>query len=270
MARTLLESKINLIEPTTIKEGVGYMDINYDEVNKKATAELKKLIKNIRGIEFNDEKKDGFSFETSKGKFWFQCETDDVYEESLTEEDKKLCEEKYEDEEFQALETVFDEAGFNPERFPDAGVLTKNLGWILDVEGETIYLSCDGTWLDESKALKEDELPPAKPEPEITVPTTPEPDKDIKINAVVSMLNHLVVSGFGLVDEINSVIATASLEEVVNPEVINELNSLANDQAVFIGKVQGLIGKVNPVLQANLEVGQDLAKEEGNKEEVLD
>ena len=267
MARTLLESKINLIEPETIKEEVDLMKVDFDELNKGATAELKKLLKNIRGIEFTDEKPDGFSFETSKGKFWFQCETDDIYEESLTEEDKKLCEEKYEDEEFQALETVFDEAGFNPERFSDAGVLTKNLGWILDVNGETIYLSCDGTWLDESKTLKEDDLPPAKPDPEIVVPTTPEPDKDIKVNAIVSMLNHLAVSGFGLVDEINSVIATASLEEVINPEVIEELNHLATDQAVFIGKVQGLIGKVNPVLQANLEIGQDLAKEDGNKEE---
>ena len=268
MARTLLESKINLIEPETINEEVDLMKVDFDELNKGATAELKKLLKNIRGVEFTDEKPDGFSFETSKGKFWFQCETDDVYEESLTEEDKKLCEEKYEDEEFQALETVFDEAGFNPERFSDAGVLTKNLGWILDVNGETIYLSCDGTWLDESKTLKEDDLPPANPEPEITVSTTPEPSEEVKTNAFVSMINHLVVGSFNMIDEINSVIATASLDDSVKPEVIEALNDLANEEAVVVGKLQGILSEVNPLLQANLEVGIDLGKESAKEKEA--
>ena len=50
MARTLLESKINLIEPETIKEEVDLMKVDFDELNKGATAELKKLLKNMEII----------------------------------------------------------------------------------------------------------------------------------------------------------------------------------------------------------------------------
>ena len=82
------------------------------------------------------------------------------------------------------------------------------------------------------------------------------------------MINHLVVGSFNMIDEINSVIATASLDESVKPEVIGALNDLANEEAVVVGKLQGILGEVNPLLQANLEVGIDLGKESAKEKEA--
>ncbi len=81
-------------------------------------------------------------------------------------ESKKLQEgDTYDSGIFQEIEEAFEDAGLNPRRFIDEGVLTKNIGWTLysDKYGSQ-QISCDGSWydpedeedeLDESKKLKE-------------------------------------------------------------------------------------------------------------------
>lgn len=51
----------------------------YDELNEEATKELKSILGKHKEIEFSEEKRDGFYLKTSKGRFWFQCETDEEY-----------------------------------------------------------------------------------------------------------------------------------------------------------------------------------------------
>ena len=77
-------------------------------------------------------------------------------ESELQECDKSLKEDSYEDTFFSDIENALQNGGFDVTRFNDAGVLTKNLGWVISNEEGEVQLSCDGTWLDESaKSLKE-------------------------------------------------------------------------------------------------------------------
>lgn len=68
---------------------------------------------------------------------------------------KKLTEDSYEEPIFQSVEEALREYGFDVTRFNDAGVLTKNLGWIIENEAGELEITCDGTYLDESKKLTE-------------------------------------------------------------------------------------------------------------------
>lgn len=62
----------------------GYKNISeyydFDSSNKEATKKLKQLIKDIPGIEFYNEKPDGFYFTTDNGRFWYQSETIEINE----------------------------------------------------------------------------------------------------------------------------------------------------------------------------------------------
>lgn len=62
------------------------------------------------------------------------------------EEGKKLEEDKYSDELFTRIEEALIDAGFEVERFTDAGVMTYNLGWVLDGKYQ---LEVNGSYLDE-------------------------------------------------------------------------------------------------------------------------
>lgn len=74
------------------------------------------------------------------------------------DEGKKLTEERYEDGIYAEIEDALTDAGFEVRRYTDAGVLTRNLGWIVSGENGEAELSCDGTWLEESKKLQEGAL----------------------------------------------------------------------------------------------------------------
>jgi len=80
---------------------------------------------------------------------------------------KSMKEDNYESGIFFEIETALYEAGLQPSRFSDDGMLTNNLGWTVTSPetGETQQLECCGSWLDES--LKEMEFPP-KEEKEVT------------------------------------------------------------------------------------------------------
>lgn len=64
------------------------------------------------------------------------------------EEGKKLEEDKYEDELFTRIENALVDADFEVERFTDAGVMTYNLGWVLDGKHQ---LEVNGSYLEEGK-----------------------------------------------------------------------------------------------------------------------
>ena len=68
---------------------------------------------------------------------------------------KAMKEDSYDSGIFQEIEEALYEAGLQPSRFVDDGVLTKNIGWTVTSSetGESQQLTCDGSWLDES--LKE-------------------------------------------------------------------------------------------------------------------
>ena len=66
------------------------------------------------------------------------------------QESKKLNEERYNDDAYYEIEEALSRAGLDPQRYNDYGVLTKNLGWVVHSNGKTVYLTCDGTWLEES------------------------------------------------------------------------------------------------------------------------
>lgn len=78
---------------------------------------------------------------------------------------KTMKEDSYDETFFSDIEDALRNAGFDVTRFTDAGILTKNLGWVVENSEGEVQLSCDGTWLDES--LKEMEFPP-KEEKEVT------------------------------------------------------------------------------------------------------
>ena len=66
---------------------------------------------------------------------------------------KAMKEDSYDETFFSDIEDALRNAGFDVTRFTDAGILTKNLGWVVENSEGEVQLSCDGTWLDEG--LKE-------------------------------------------------------------------------------------------------------------------
>lgn len=75
------------------------------------------------------------------------------------EEDKTIkTEDTYEGGIFYEIEEALRDAGLNPVRFTDNGVMTNNLGWTVTGEdGTEQQITCDGSYLTESKDLKTEE-----------------------------------------------------------------------------------------------------------------
>ena len=69
------------------------------------------------------------------------------------EESKNLNEDSYEDGIFYEIEEALRDAGLNPVRFTEDGVMTNNLGWTVTGEdGTQQQITCDGSYLTESKS----------------------------------------------------------------------------------------------------------------------
>lgn len=67
-------------------------------------------------------------------------------------------EDTYEEGIFYEIEAALTEAGLNPVRFSESGVMTNNLGWTVTGEdGTEQQITCDGSYLTESKDLKTEE-----------------------------------------------------------------------------------------------------------------
>lgn len=75
------------------------------------------------------------------------------------EEDKTIkTEDTYEEGIFYEIEEALRDAGLNPVRFTDNGVMTNNLGWtVTGADGTEQQITCDGSYLTESKDLKTEE-----------------------------------------------------------------------------------------------------------------
>lgn len=67
-------------------------------------------------------------------------------------------EDTYEEGIFYEIEEALKDAGLNPVRFTEDGVMTNNLGWTVTGEdGTQQQITCDGSYLTESKGLKTEE-----------------------------------------------------------------------------------------------------------------
>ena len=75
------------------------------------------------------------------------------------EEGKTIkTEDTYEEGIFYEIEAALAEAGLNPVRFTEDGVMTNNLGWtVRGKDGTKQQITCDGSYLSESKDLKTEE-----------------------------------------------------------------------------------------------------------------
>lgn len=78
---------------------------------------------------------------------------------NLEESSNNLKEDSYEDSIFSDIESALNQYGFDVTRYTDAGMMTKNIGWIVSNSEGEVNLTCDGTYLDESiiSKLKENE-----------------------------------------------------------------------------------------------------------------
>lgn len=74
--------------------------------------------------------------------------------ESNLEESSKLNESNYEEPFFAEIEEALINAGFDVQRYTDAGMMTNNLGWVISNSEGEVQLTCAGTYLSEG-TLKE-------------------------------------------------------------------------------------------------------------------
>lgn len=77
---------------------------------------------------------------------------------NLEENTNNLKEDSYEDNIFTDIETALNQYGLDVTRYTEAGMMTKNIGWIVSNSEGEVNLTCDGTYLDESKNLSESNL----------------------------------------------------------------------------------------------------------------
>lgn len=61
-----------------------------------------------------------------------------------------LKEDSYEDSIFTDIEAALNQYGFDVTRYTDAGMMTKNIGWVVSNSEGEVNLTCVGTYLDES------------------------------------------------------------------------------------------------------------------------
>ena len=76
---------------------------------------------------------------------------------TLGECDESLKEDSYNSGIFYEIEQAFEEAGLNPIRFIDDGILTRNIGWTVSSNGVSQQISCDGSWYDEDEDEDDEE-----------------------------------------------------------------------------------------------------------------
>lgn len=82
-------------------------------------------------------------------------EPDIIKEDAKLEEKRKLQEDTYDSGIFQDIEQALEDAGLNPTRYIDDGVLTKNIGWTVYNGSESQQIDCPGSWYDEDEELDE-------------------------------------------------------------------------------------------------------------------
>ena len=94
----------------------------------------------------------------------------------------------------------------------------------------------------------EDELPPAVPEEPIVVSTEPEegePSEEIVKNALSSLVMDEISNVYDDIGRVNSIIATFA-DEGARAETIDSLNEIVDDLTLVVGKLHGVLAKIDP------------------------
>ena len=224
--------------------------VDLDELNIEAVKSLKDKLSGIEGISFPEEESTGFNYKMENGdEFWFECEVADAkFDESLESRKYKLNEGKYTELNLTLIENAL--VDLKPVRFNEAGILTEKLGWVIQINEKPVCLVCS------SKPLKED-LPDAVPAEPIVVETEPEAAKpDMKL-AEMSIVTNLLNQQYSVLDSINSAIQTLKVENSES-KLIPELDDIANDAAVVIGRLQAAIGTADEQIADVIDQAKDL------------
>lgn len=115
-----------------------------------------------------------------------------------TENKTIKTEDTYETGIFYEIEAALMEAGLNPVRFSESGVMTNNLGWTVTGEdGTEQQLTCDGSYLTESKDLKTEKVVEEDDNKKVSQDQLPTSGEDIEVlvteNSVGYLLRGLII-----------------------------------------------------------------------------
>ena len=96
------------------------------------------------------------SFSDNQKPEWISIEDIDNYEKQMKSYNKNsatnLNEDSYESGVFYEIEEALREAGLNPTRFNEDGIMTNNIGWTVTGEdGTEQQITCDGSYLDDEE-----------------------------------------------------------------------------------------------------------------------
>ena len=96
------------------------------------------------------------SFSDNQKPEWISIEDIDNYEKQMKSYNKNsatnLNEDSYESGVFYEIEEALREAGLNPTRFNEDGIMTNNIGWTVTGEdGTKQQITCDGSYLDDEE-----------------------------------------------------------------------------------------------------------------------
>lgn len=121
-----------------------------------------------------------------------------LQEEKLEESKTIKTEDTYETGIFYEIEAALMEAGLNPVRFSESGVMTNNLGWTVTGEdGTEQQLTCDGSYLTESKDLKTEKVVEEDDNKKVSQDQLPTSGEDIEVlvteNSVGYLLRGLII-----------------------------------------------------------------------------
>lgn len=115
-----------------------------------------------------------------------------------TENKTIKTEDTYETGIFYEIEAALMEAGLNPVRFSESGVMTNNLGWTVTGEdGTEQQITCDGSYLTESKDLKTEKVVEEDDNKKVSQDQLPTFGEDIEVlvteNSVGYLLRGLII-----------------------------------------------------------------------------
>lgn len=109
-----------------------------------------------------------------------------------------MKEDTYETGIFYEIEAALMEAGLNPVRFTEDGVMTNNLGWtVRGKDGTKQQITCDGSYLTESKDLKTEKVVEENDSKKVSQDQLPTSGEDIEVlvteNSVGYLLRGLII-----------------------------------------------------------------------------
>lgn len=154
------------------------LEVTMDQLRKWNTLEESdnepKTVKEYRIMDGNkvlktfsaDERSKGYAEMRAMGKALKDAGKEDnlIYKEFTVKNklkeaysNKCLKEDSYDSGIFYEIEQAFEEAGLNPIRFIDDGILTRNIGWTVSSNGVSQQISCDGSWYDEDEDEDDEE-----------------------------------------------------------------------------------------------------------------